>query len=113
MRKLVNYFIKGLVIFVPMALTVFLIGWAFTRLDSLFRAYLPVHHPGKYLHAQKQDDLGHHFRGPGHQDAEAQSRFKSLGAGPEKKHQGAAPQTQHQPDGQGPGPQPGCQQALQ
>ena len=46
MRKLVNYFIKGLVIFVPMALTVFLIGWAFTRLDSLFRAYLPVHLPG-------------------------------------------------------------------
>jgi uncharacterized membrane protein len=46
MRKLVKYFIKGLVIFVPMALTVFLIGWAFTRLDSVFRALLSVSIPG-------------------------------------------------------------------
>lgn len=46
MKKLVKYFIKGLVIFVPMALTVFLLGWAFTKLDSLFRDHLPVDVPG-------------------------------------------------------------------
>ncbi len=41
MRKLVKYFIKGLVIFVPMALTVFLIGWAFKTLDSIFPVTVP------------------------------------------------------------------------
>jgi uncharacterized membrane protein len=38
MKKLVDYFIKGLVIFVPIALTVFLLVWAFTSLDAAFRA---------------------------------------------------------------------------
>ena len=37
MKKLVDYFIKGLVIFVPIALTVFLLVWAFTSLDAAFR----------------------------------------------------------------------------
>ena len=46
MKKLVNYFIKGLVIFVPMALTVFLLGWAFTSLDAVFRDRLPISFPG-------------------------------------------------------------------
>ncbi len=46
MRKLVKYFIKGLVIFVPMALTVFLIGWAFNSLDSVFRDRLKLPVPG-------------------------------------------------------------------
>ncbi len=46
MRKLVKYFIKGLVIFVPMALTVFLIGWAFNSLDSVFRDRLELPVPG-------------------------------------------------------------------
>ena len=48
MKKLINYFLKGLVIFVPMALTVFLLIWVFTSLDSVFREskFLPVSFPG-------------------------------------------------------------------
>ncbi|MHC4432623.1 MAG: DUF502 domain-containing protein [Planctomycetota bacterium] len=48
MKKLVRYFIKGLVIFVPMALTVFIFVWAFTSFDSVFkdRDWLPVYFPG-------------------------------------------------------------------
>ena len=45
MKRLVNYFIKGLVIFVPIALTVFLLIWAFTSLDALFRNLLPGYIP--------------------------------------------------------------------
>jgi uncharacterized membrane protein len=45
MKKIVDYFLKGLVIFVPMALTVFLLIWAFTSLDAVFRDFLP-----KYFH---------------------------------------------------------------
>lgn len=40
MKRLVNYFLKGLVIFVPIALTVFLLIWAFTSLDGIFRKHL-------------------------------------------------------------------------
>ncbi|MBN2317095.1 MAG: DUF502 domain-containing protein [Sedimentisphaerales bacterium] len=36
MKRLVKYFLKGLVIFVPIALTVFLLIWAFTSLDAMF-----------------------------------------------------------------------------
>jgi uncharacterized membrane protein len=46
MKKLVDYFLKGLVIFVPMALTVFLLIWAFTSLDAVFRDFLPKYFPG-------------------------------------------------------------------
>ena len=46
MKKLVDYFIKGLVIFVPTALTVFLLVWAFTSLDAVFRDFFPVYFPG-------------------------------------------------------------------
>lgn len=46
MKKLIDYFIKGLVIFIPMALTVFLLIWAFTSLDTIFRDFLPVSLPG-------------------------------------------------------------------
>jgi len=42
MKKLVNYFIKGLVIFVPIVLTVFVFVWAFTSLDSIFRRWIEV-----------------------------------------------------------------------
>jgi|WetSurMetagenome_2_1015567.scaffolds.fasta_scaffold118377_1 uncharacterized membrane protein len=34
MRKLSNYFINGLLVFVPVALTIFLIIWVFTTLDA-------------------------------------------------------------------------------
>ena len=46
MKKLIKYFLKGLVIFVPMALTVFLLIWAFTSLDAVFRDFLPKYFPG-------------------------------------------------------------------
>jgi uncharacterized membrane protein len=40
MKTLINYFIKGLLIFVPIALTVFLLFWVFNSIDSIFRSYL-------------------------------------------------------------------------
>lgn len=46
MKKLIAYFIKGLLIFVPIALTVFLIIWAFTSFDAVFRNLLPKYFPG-------------------------------------------------------------------
>jgi len=46
MKKLVDYFIKGLLVFVPIALTVFLFGWAFSSLDAIFRDLLPKNIPG-------------------------------------------------------------------
>lgn len=46
MKKLIDYFLKGLVIFVPMTLTVFLLIWSFTRLDAVFHNFLPVSFPG-------------------------------------------------------------------
>ncbi|UCG48729.1 MAG: DUF502 domain-containing protein [Phycisphaerales bacterium] len=46
MKKLVNYFLKGLVIFVPIALTVLVFVWAFTSLDSVFEERLPGYFPG-------------------------------------------------------------------
>ena len=41
MKKLIDYFIKGLLIFVPIALTVFLLYWVFNSADSLFRNIMP------------------------------------------------------------------------
>jgi uncharacterized membrane protein len=41
MKRLVNYFLKGLVIFVPIALTVFLLMWAFRSLDGIFPEKFP------------------------------------------------------------------------
>lgn len=46
MKKLVNYFLRGLVIFVPIALTVFVFVWAFTSLDSIFRDRFKLPVPG-------------------------------------------------------------------
>ena len=45
MKRLVKYFLKGLVIFVPIALTIFLLIWAFTSLDAVFRNLLPDYFP--------------------------------------------------------------------
>jgi len=47
MKKLVGYFIKGLLVFVPIALTVFLLGWAFSSLDAIFRRLAPGLMPEK------------------------------------------------------------------
>ncbi|MHC4638625.1 MAG: DUF502 domain-containing protein [Planctomycetota bacterium] len=46
MKKLVNYFLKGLLVFVPAALTVFAVVWAFTQLDSIFREIFKFKIPG-------------------------------------------------------------------
>lgn len=46
MKKFVAYFIKGLLIFVPMALTIFLVVWAFTSLDAGFRTLFRIDFPG-------------------------------------------------------------------
>jgi uncharacterized membrane protein len=46
MKKLVDYFIKGLLVFVPIALTVFLLGLVFTRLDTILRDVFKRDTPG-------------------------------------------------------------------
>jgi uncharacterized membrane protein len=46
MKLLRDYFLRGLLIFVPGALTIFAVVWAFTMLDGLFRNLLGVKIPG-------------------------------------------------------------------
>ncbi|MCG6946108.1 MAG: DUF502 domain-containing protein [Deltaproteobacteria bacterium] len=46
MKVLRDYFLRGLLIFVPGALTIFAVIWAFTTLDGLFRGILGVKIPG-------------------------------------------------------------------
>lgn len=41
MNRLVSYFLKGLLVFVPAALTVFAVMFVFTKLDSLFGVSIP------------------------------------------------------------------------
>ncbi len=42
MKKLTGYFLKGLLLFVPAALTVFAVVWVFAKLDSLFGTLLKI-----------------------------------------------------------------------
>lgn len=46
MKKLISYFIKGLLVFVPIALTIFLLFWVFTSFDAIFKGRLPKYFPG-------------------------------------------------------------------
>jgi uncharacterized membrane protein len=46
MRKITAYFLRGLLVFVPAALTVAAIVFAFTRLDSILRGLLHIDIPG-------------------------------------------------------------------
>ncbi len=46
MKQLTNYFLKGLLIFVPVALTIFTIIWVFTKLDGLFGKIFKISIPG-------------------------------------------------------------------
>ena len=46
MKKLVDYFIKGLLVFVPIALTIFLLVFVFTKLDAAFRDLFNRDTPG-------------------------------------------------------------------
>ena len=41
MKRLLNYFLKGLLVFVPAALTIFAIIFVFTKLDSLLKLPIP------------------------------------------------------------------------
>ena len=49
MKKILNYFLRGLLVFVPMALSIFAVVWAFTSLDSLFRKIFNFKIPGMGL----------------------------------------------------------------
>ena len=51
MKKLINYFLKGLLIFVPAALTIFTVIWLFTTLDGLFGSIFKIDIPGLGLAA--------------------------------------------------------------
>ncbi len=46
MKCLMNYFLKGLLVFVPVALTIFAFVWVFTQLDSLFGNLFRIKVPG-------------------------------------------------------------------
>ncbi|MDH4241433.1 MAG: DUF502 domain-containing protein [Phycisphaerae bacterium] len=46
MRTIVKYFLRGLLICVPIILTVFILLWAFTSLDKVFRNLLRIEIPG-------------------------------------------------------------------
>lgn len=41
MKRLMNYFLKGLLVFVPAAVTVFAIVWVFTKVDGLLNVRIP------------------------------------------------------------------------
>ena len=45
-KKLIAYFLRGLLVFAPVALTIALIVWVFTGLDRLLRNLLQVEIPG-------------------------------------------------------------------
>jgi len=49
MKRIIGYFLKGLLVFVPAALTVLLIIWVFTLLDKLFVRYIGINIPGTGL----------------------------------------------------------------
>jgi len=46
MRKVTGYFLRGLLVFVPAALTVFAVVWAFTKLDGILSKFFHVTFPG-------------------------------------------------------------------
>jgi uncharacterized membrane protein len=46
MRTIVKYFLRGLLICVPILVTVFILLWAFTGLDRVFRRLLGISIPG-------------------------------------------------------------------
>jgi uncharacterized membrane protein len=58
MKRMINYFLKGLLVFIPAALTIFTIVLVFTKLDGLLK--IPV--PGLGL-VITGVPLGHRFAG--------------------------------------------------
>ncbi len=51
MKRLLGYFLKGLLIFLPVAATAFIFVWAFTSIDALLRNMLRIKIPGVGLAA--------------------------------------------------------------
>jgi uncharacterized membrane protein len=49
MRRIIKYFLKGLLVFVPAGLTIIIIVYVFTSLDKLFSKLLPITFPGMGL----------------------------------------------------------------
>jgi uncharacterized membrane protein len=46
MKRITKYFLRGLLIFVPIVVTISVIFWAFTGLDKIFRGFLRIPIPG-------------------------------------------------------------------
>lgn len=46
MKRLMRYFVRGLLVFVPAALTVAALVWTFSKLDVLFRGLFRIEQPG-------------------------------------------------------------------
>ncbi len=46
MKQIISYFVKGLLVFVPIALTIFLIIWVFTSLDAVISKFHKFDTPG-------------------------------------------------------------------
>ena len=46
MKRITNYFFRGLLVFVPAALTIFLVVWALTLFDGFFRRFFHITIPG-------------------------------------------------------------------
>jgi uncharacterized membrane protein len=46
MKKLFGYFLKGLLVFLPVTVTIFIFMWAFTVIDKLLRNLLGIKVPG-------------------------------------------------------------------
>ena len=46
MKKILKYFLRGLLVFVPAGLTIFIIVYVFTSLDKLFSKLFPITFPG-------------------------------------------------------------------
>jgi len=46
MKKILKYFLRGLLVFVPTALSIFAVVWAFTELDGLFGKIFKLDIPG-------------------------------------------------------------------
>lgn len=46
MKRIAKYFLRGLLVFVPIAVTVFVLLWAFMGLDGIFRRVFRIEVPG-------------------------------------------------------------------
>ena len=59
MKKLSQYFIRGLLVFVPLVVTVYVVYAVFIKIDSLFPFKIRVPH---VLHSRRASHSGHRFQ---------------------------------------------------